>query len=198
MTLQLSRTVTAATNRPNPATERPNPAVPEYDQVPSDERHDALVDALADLVDGAASGLAASGLAARLVELESGAEGAGSAAGDVRARVGVFHRLLTQDNTMPFVVPGYRQDADRVVRLEGLDRGQILGQLPRHPFFNSQAFGGRTVSLPLERTDEMRGALVWEPRRAPGFDLPRGLGGRQPFDDYAGKPVLVVFFLGFG
>jgi hypothetical protein len=56
---------------------------------------------------------------------------------------------------------------------------QILARLPRHPRFAT-------------------GHAPWQPAIAPGFDLERGLGGRREFELYKGKPVLVVFFLGFG
>ncbi|MGK0155638.1 MAG: peroxiredoxin, partial [Neolewinella sp.] len=36
------------------------------------------------------------------------------------------------------------------------------------------------------------------PRTAKPFELPRGAGGTAELSDYTGKPVLVIFFLGFG
>ncbi len=56
---------------------------------------------------------------------------------------------------------------------------QAQARRPRHPRFDF-------------------GSAPWQPRMAPGFDLLRGLGGRRDFELYRGKPVLVVFFLGFG
>ncbi len=56
---------------------------------------------------------------------------------------------------------------------------QDLARLPRHPRFDARH-------------------APWQPRNAPGFDLVRGLGGRRDFELYKGKPLLVVFFLGFG
>ena len=40
--------------------------------------------------------------------------------------------------------------------------------------------------------------MQWQPQLAKGFDLPRGLGGRSTYADYQGRPLLIVFFLGFG
>ncbi len=42
------------------------------------------------------------------------------------------------------------------------------------------------------------GPFRWQPSPAPGFELPDGHGQRISLDGYRGKPVLVVFFLGFG
>jgi peroxiredoxin len=42
------------------------------------------------------------------------------------------------------------------------------------------------------------GPLRWNPTAAPGFDLPVAGAGRKNLKDYAGRPVLVVFYLGFG
>ena len=42
------------------------------------------------------------------------------------------------------------------------------------------------------------GPLTWTPVDAPGFDLPVAGGGRRSLVGQAGKPTLVVFYLGFG
>lgn len=42
------------------------------------------------------------------------------------------------------------------------------------------------------------GPLTWTPVDAPGFDLPVAGGGRRSLAAQAGKPTLVVFYLGFG
>jgi peroxiredoxin len=42
------------------------------------------------------------------------------------------------------------------------------------------------------------GPLRWSPPPAPGFRLPDGFEGEVSLADYEGRPVLVIFFLGFG
>lgn len=42
------------------------------------------------------------------------------------------------------------------------------------------------------------GPATWSPVAAPGFDLPIAGGGSRALADYRGRPVLVVFYLGFG
>lgn len=42
------------------------------------------------------------------------------------------------------------------------------------------------------------GPSRWNPVAAPGFDLPEAGGASRRLADYRGKPVLVVFYLGFG
>lgn len=42
------------------------------------------------------------------------------------------------------------------------------------------------------------GPLHWQPVSAPGFDLPSTDGGRVSLSDFRGRPVLVIFYLGFG
>lgn len=42
------------------------------------------------------------------------------------------------------------------------------------------------------------GPFRWAPSKAPSFRLPDGFGGEVSLDAYRGRPVLVIFFLGFG
>ncbi len=42
------------------------------------------------------------------------------------------------------------------------------------------------------------GPFRWTPPTAPGFRLPDGFDGEVALADYEGRPVLVIFFLGFG
>ena len=42
------------------------------------------------------------------------------------------------------------------------------------------------------------GPFRWSPIEAPAWELPDGLGNEVALADYSGKPVLVIFFLGFG
>ncbi len=42
------------------------------------------------------------------------------------------------------------------------------------------------------------GPFRWSPIEAPSWQLPDGFGNEVALADYAGKPVLVIFFLGFG
>jgi peroxiredoxin len=96
-----------------------------------------------------------------------------------------------------------------------------LSRLPRHPHFGGEPDGEPADALAARAAAAVatlaarrqpgaaggahpepggagEGPLLWQPRRAPGFDLPRGLGGRDSLAAHAGRPVLVVFFLGFG
>ena len=45
---------------------------------------------------------------------------------------------------------------------------------------------------------ESLGPVRWSPVSARGFDLPVAKGGRRRLADFAGRPVVVVFYLGFG
>lgn len=50
-----------------------------------------------------------------------------------------------------------------------------------------------------DRVDLARvGPFRWAPVAAPEFTLPDGLGNEVSLADYLGRPVLVIFFLGFG
>ncbi len=84
---------------------------------------------------------------------------------------------------MPYEVDGYVATVTDPTR-------RVL--LPRHPHWPAEE---SPRALPPD--DESK-TYDWRPRNAPDFDLPRGLGGRRSLENHAGKPVLVVFFLGFG
>ena len=45
---------------------------------------------------------------------------------------------------------------------------------------------------------ESIGPLVWQPTAAPSWELPDARGKPISLKDYAGKPTLVVFYLGYG
>ena len=108
-----------------------------------------------------------------------------------------YNQVLASSNQMPFQVPGY----ERVLGLVTLQTHavQLAERLPRHP---QHAFRRRRFAKALPGFPGIAEAApagdAWQPRVAPGFDLPRGGGGRSKFADYNGKPVLVIFFLGFG
>ncbi|MCR9245267.1 MAG: hypothetical protein NXI31_09560 [bacterium] len=113
-------------------------------------------------------------------------------------RLRQLHGYLATWRAMPFVAPGYAQVyADATQR----DAGARPQRIPRHPDLrHDRAIPAGPMQLLVPATDAANGRAVleWQPPLAPGFDLPRGLGGRGKFAGYAGKPVLVVFFLGFG
>lgn len=104
---------------------------------------------------------------------------------------------LRQYGLLPFMVPGYAQTlSDYLVGQSGRDLQ--LARLPRHP-----QYVGRRISLealpglPLSALP-VRPEPLWRPPMARPFELPSGVGGTAKFSDYSGKPVLVIFFLGFG
>lgn len=101
---------------------------------------------------------------------------------------------------MPFLVPGYSESVGGLgsARLDLNTR--VAPRLPRHPQLHFPRLwlpDGHLSKLTALMGGSEAG-LEWQPRQAPAFDLPRGLNGRGKLADYAGKPVLVVFFLGFG
>ncbi|MHC5063714.1 MAG: peroxiredoxin family protein [Planctomycetota bacterium] len=133
------------------------------------------------------------------------------------AAIRSHNRYLSYEKVMPFLVPGYRQDLQRLIELTAVREGEetsypvptgFLDRLPRHPHFESESqdrvpVAGeillQTKAAEISRPDLIElGPAIWEPPAAPGFDLVRGLGGSRSYEDYRGKPLLVVFFLGFG
>lgn len=103
------------------------------------------------------------------------------------------HRYLRLQRAMPFLVPGYQR------ALQASGGNEHLARLPRHPQHPPTTrivtpFANMWATPP----DGAPNSEFWQPSLAPGFELPRGVGGRASYADYQGKPVLVVFFLGFG
>lgn len=109
--------------------------------------------------------------------------------GDLGEIMRRHNAYLSMTGAMPFQVPGYR---DLLSRLDGAS--EQVARLPRHPDLEGPA----APVAPLPSGSKLLGPDAWEPHLARPFELPRGLGGRVRSADYAGKPVLVVFFLGFG
>ncbi len=127
------------------------------------------------------------------------------------AAVRSHNHYLSYEKVMPFLIPGYRQDVEHLIALTAMLEGEesnypvpqaFLNRLPRHPHFQSEE-GDNTLlttkANKISRPDLIElGPSTWEPPSAAGFDLERGLGGSRSYEDYRGKPLLVVFFLGFG
>lgn len=110
---------------------------------------------------------------------------------------------ITTHHVMPFMVPGYRRLV--ATASKGVDKARLLSRIPNHP--HHQPAGMPVAGLPSWNADATpeaasatvsEAALQWRPQPTAGFDLPRGTGGRSSYDEYRGKPLLVVFFLGFG
>ena len=160
---------------------------PRFAAAPSAAQHRQLV---ADLGRLAADGTP---WAAELLRVETATP---SAVGGELA-VGWLRRAnayLQATDSMPFQLAGYR----RVLTLLGEDRphsAQLLARLPRHPHLLDT---GPAAALLPGRRDPAR--IAWQPRKAPAFALPAARPGvpRIASKQYAGKPMLVVFFLGFG
>jgi len=111
------------------------------------------------------------------------------------------HALIKSQRAMPFMVPGYQQLLAQVVGDSG--KPSVVARVPRHP--HHQAVARYAGILPgFAYPDDLlsikgsKDQLQWQPPLARGFDLPRGLGGRASYADYRGRPLLIVFFLGFG
>jgi peroxiredoxin len=170
-------------------TDQPELTDPRFRSEPPRERAEALIDELAKLP--AADGT--TGTAARLLAIERArlAPRAGIAAADIEKALQSHHAYLERNGAMPFTIPGYADLLGQTLA-DAPDREQQLARLPRHPLLG----GGAPVG-PLPGLDGA-GPERWTPRQAPGFDLPRGLGGRVRYDDLRAEPLLVVFFLGFG
>lgn len=131
----------------------------------------------------------------------------GDAASPESARdfVMAANSYLQRTGAMPFLVPSYRS----ALCFHGSDAALLISErLPRHPQLSKvpvidERRAARCIgTIPAAEVPgfgpQPGVGLEWQPRLAPAFDLPRGLNGRGKLADYAGKPVLVVFFLGFG
>ena len=73
------------------------------------------------------------------------------------------------------------------------DAAPFQGLVPVAESMDLQTNGRSRLPAPgLDR----HGPARWTPRPAPPFILPMGRGGERRLEDYAGRPVLVVFYLG--
>ena len=178
---------------------RPEAADQSFDRAPTKACTTALIGELSEAALRAPDGLVARRLLARECERRAGPPRSTT---DVSVHDGLQARTLRSHNaylattgSMPFLVPGYRSLLESVLRTSEPDAevAAQLSRLPRHPRLG----GGRAVG-PMPGPRAASGTDHWQPRPAPGFDLVRGLGGRGRFAEHAGRPVLVVFFLGFG
>ncbi len=156
---------------------------------PADERFDRLPDPESWTTRGRDLARSSADWGAAMLRVHSAVSSESAEPQDPRAFVEIANGRLTVDGQIPFTIPGYETN----LRKAAPDDAGLLARLPRHPFFTLGR--ERSVGLP---DGSRSGELQWQPRRAPGFDLVRGLGGRRASEDYAGKPYLVVFFLGFG
>ncbi|MCA8978290.1 MAG: hypothetical protein KDC98_26415 [Planctomycetes bacterium] len=162
--------------------EQPEIVDPRFRDPPGRERTTALLAAL-EGVDGE--------LAPRLLAIERARASAAVVAAEPRRVLQLHNAYLQQTGALPCLVPGYRQLLEQAGMVDG---ERLLDRLPRHPRLG---VGDGRCAGPLPGLVGT-GTASWQPRMAPGFDLPRGLGGRGRYADHAGRPLLVVFFLGFG
>ena len=178
------RAVVRAYQRYFAVTGQPELVDPRYQEQPGRLRARQLISAL-EAISRADDDFAASLAAIERRSLDP------PALGDRPAAALGGHNLWLRDNgAMPFLIPGYDVLLREVV---GEADPVALARLPRHPGFGA----GDGVVARLPGLGDA-GVERWRPRQAPGFDLPRGLGGRVRFADQRDKPLLVVFFLGFG
>lgn len=151
---------------------RPLPVEERYDTAPDAVRHRILCQDLVAILEQQDGDEVPVVQALLAYERGSGSR----AALDDRA----LRTALVEAGEMPFLVPGF--PGGFTTATGGSEA------LPRHPFHPGRDDARSAGDAPV----------TWQPRPAPGFDLVRGLGGRSRMEDYAGKPMLVVFFLGFG
>lgn len=188
------RSVVEAYARYFDAQVRPAAADELFDRPPPADRRVALLEDLRRIAAGDEDGVAA-----RLLAYEAVMDGrSAELAIDPQQRLGTLrahNAYLAATGVMPFLVPGYRGLLESLLdaRDSGEDIQLQLARLPRHPHLGVGAQVG-----PLPGLAAGQGSAAWRPRRAPEFDLVRGLGGRDRLEDHAGRPLLVVFFLGFG
>jgi len=184
-------------------TDQPELKDARFAKVPSRTRADALVMALA-AIEAKHAGVATELIAVERWLLRAKKDEPVVHAGACGGEQPVPQRdsLLAHHNAyvdafgaMPFMVPGYHRVASKGVGLS-VERLK-LARIPRHPDHSvthrvgSLLPGFQVPTTPGEGTE-------WQPRKATAFELQRGLGGKAKLSDYSGKPVLVVFFLGFG
>lgn len=183
-----------------------------FQKAPDAKRHLQLLQALRKI--GATGSIGE--LAGRLLKVEA-ARSVQLAAWQDKQRtraLAAHHGYLSQHALMPFMVPGYAKlfESSQLFRVAGsgvnddafdsrdydLDlRNSCMARLPRHPHHATASAPVRM--LPGLKLDQAAPAgATWRPRTAKPFELPRGAGGTAELSDYTGKPVLVIFFLGFG
>lgn len=180
-------------------TDQPELTDARFQKQPLASRRAALVRSLRMLDGGPASSLSQSLVAIELAE----ERGTGAKQQEVGLLMTGYNSYLSGTGAMPFQVPGYetalkrRFDKALVAAMSDLTHTSPLQMMPRHPQYPAtKRVVAHLPGWPVRATDKT--GLPWQPRKAAGFKLPRGLGGSVDFANYKGKPVLVVFFLGFG
>jgi len=102
---------------------------------------------------------------------------------------------------MPFMAPGYSELWNRA---NGSSSNWLCqDRIPTHPHHKFRRIGGQLPGFTFQKPSSIalhgwKAIDSWQPRKAIEFALPRGVGGTAKLADYSGKPVLVIFFLGFG
>tara|TARA_R110002094_G_scaffold10233_10_gene19973 strand:+ start:1047 stop:2342 length:1296 start_codon:yes stop_codon:yes gene_type:complete len=180
-----------------------------FQAMPDRLRHQALLRTLRQLsIDEAAGKLASELLAVEHAHAAAAASNTLAWNKEKGALVlEAHHSYLSQHRLMPFMIPGYAQlfESSRALSFlpaEGWDtdlemRKKVMGLLPRHP--HHAGVKSPVPMLPgLKLHAGAAAGPMWRPRPATPFALPRGVGGTGQLSDYEDKPVLVVFFLGFG
>jgi len=117
------------------------------------------------------------------------------------------HRYIGERGVAPHLVPGYER---AIVQLadDGRNAGRpelvtlaagILRSSPLHPKgIASGATPPAAVREALLRSANSEFQVTWERPSAAHWSLPCGQGGTRSLADFRGRPVLMVFFLGFG
>lgn len=184
----------------------PEPADPFYDAAPPAERRVALLERLGAIAKADGGGGPARVFLdhERWFDARTGADAEVRAAAStgLAAQLRAVHHYLARECQIPLTVPGYA-----ALHAEHHGPDSLL-RLPRHPLFEAHYAAASAAGIApspvfapgwsASPDDGSPQPTSWKPHRAPGFDLVRGLGGRGKFETYSGKPVLVVFFLGFG
>ncbi len=179
------------------AATRPSAADETFDAPPDPERRAALRAALATLVEQHPAAV----IPRQLLAIEQDTPPPPTEAEQAGTCLRLAHQFLRETGAMPFLIPGHAS----LLSAAGAGGNTALARLPRHPHHSAAAAVDATrlaAGLRSLLRDPSGGdretPLLWQPRRAPGFDLERGLGGRGTSASLRGKPALVVFFLGFG
>lgn len=168
-----------------------------FQKAPPRSRAEQLVRSLRMLDGRPASALSRSLVAIEQAELS----GTGLAKPDVSLLMTSYNSYLARTGAMPFLVPGYaallKQRFDKALVEMMWSETNPLAMMPRHPHYSaSNKIVTGLPGSPVRATDQT--GLPWRPKKATAFTLQRGLGGKASLSNYGGKPVLVVFFLGFG